>query len=479
MDRKAGLIDTHHMRGNGILPILAGLVLFGIPAWADPPARVGRISYLEGAVAFASDSSENWASASLNYPVTTGDRISTAEGGRAEVHVGSTAIRVAPDSGISFTLLDDQAVQVRLDRGSVSVRLRHIEADEQFEIDTQTSSITLSEPVEVRVDQTANGDASVRALIGSAEVATGQSSFTVYAGQTAGIPAADPGAYWVNSTPSSDDWDRWVASRDAAEDHVASARYVSREMDGVEDLDAYGTWEVLPTYGPCWIPRIPSGVWSPYRFGRWAWVGPWGWTWIDVEPWGFAPFHYGRWALASGIWAWVPGAIIPHPVYAPALVTWGGGRPGPGMPPDGAHISWEPLRPHELYHPLYQASIAQIHAINGMPFRPSPRGPVLVNRRPGTPFVAQPNGVAVPTTRPGYRPRVPGEPSLAVPVPQNVRRGPLAPPRYVPVPAEVRRSPEPQPPRYVPVPADVRRGPGPARGPDGDPTLWPRDRRDR
>ncbi len=36
--------------------------------------------------------------------------------------------------------------------------------------------------------------------------------------------------------------------------------------------------------------------WTPFRDGRWAEIAPWGRTWIDNAPWGFAPAHYGRWA---------------------------------------------------------------------------------------------------------------------------------------------------------------------------------------
>lgn len=46
---------------------------------------------------------------------------------------------------------------------------------------------------------------------------------------------------------------------------------------------------------------------------------------MDDEPWGFAPFHYGRWAWYRSVWLWVPGPIHVRPVYAPALVAWVGG----------------------------------------------------------------------------------------------------------------------------------------------------------
>ena len=57
-----------------------------------------------------------------------------------------------------------------------------------------------------------------------------------------------------------------------------------------------------------WYPNVYPG-WAPYREGHWAWVEPWGWTWVDDAPWGFAPFHYGRWVNVGGRWGWVPGPV--------------------------------------------------------------------------------------------------------------------------------------------------------------------------
>ncbi len=65
------------------------------------------------------------------------------------------------------------------------------------------------------------------------------------------------------------------------------------------------------------LPPVSAG-WAPYTTGSWAFVEPWGWTWVDEAPWGFAPFHYGRWIMVRGAWAWVPGARGYRPVYAPA-----------------------------------------------------------------------------------------------------------------------------------------------------------------
>jgi hypothetical protein len=37
-------------------------------------------------------------------------------------------------------------------------------------------------------------------------------------------------------------------------------------------------------YGDIWYPDVPAGG-APYREGYWAWVEPWGWSWIDEEAW--------------------------------------------------------------------------------------------------------------------------------------------------------------------------------------------------
>ncbi|MFP3608414.1 DUF6600 domain-containing protein, partial [Paraburkholderia sp. SIMBA_053] len=76
-------------------------------------------------------------------------------------------------------------------------------------------------------------------------------------------------------------FDQWAASRDAAEDRSVSARYVSREIPGYQDLDANGTWRSSPQYGEVWVPRATPAGWAPYHDGHWVWQAPWGWTWVD------------------------------------------------------------------------------------------------------------------------------------------------------------------------------------------------------
>lgn len=111
--------------------------------WGDPPTRVGRLNYISGTVSYHPESVEDWAVATLNYPMTIGDNLWTDKDGQAEIHVGTTAIRLASNTEISFLNLDDQAIQIRLSTGSLNIRLRALGPNEKIEIDTPNASLSL------------------------------------------------------------------------------------------------------------------------------------------------------------------------------------------------------------------------------------------------------------------------------------------------------------------------------------------------
>jgi hypothetical protein len=168
--------------------------------------------------------------------------------------------------------------------------------------------------------------------------------------------------------PGEDGFDAWSLQRDRRILESPSARYVSRQMPGYDDLDQYGDWDPnVPEYGPVWYPRdVPYG-WTPYSTGYWAQVGPWGWTWVDTTgPWGYAPFHYGRWAQFGDRWGWVPGPVAVAPVYSPALVAFaGGGGFSIGISFGGGGLAaWFPLGPRDPYIPWYHCSDRYVTNVN-------------------------------------------------------------------------------------------------------------------
>jgi hypothetical protein len=169
-------------------------------------------------------------------------------------------------------------------------------------------------------------------------------------------------------SPPQDNFDRWAAERSRREDQSVSARYVPREVVGYQQLDAHGQWSQDPTYGAVWFPQGTPANWAPYRDGHWEWMAPWGWTWIDDAPWGFAPSHYGRWAMINSRWAWVPGRLGLRPIYAPALVAFiGGGSTSAWSIPIAAGrpgFAWFPLGPGEAWQPGFKASPTYVSSVN-------------------------------------------------------------------------------------------------------------------
>ncbi len=331
----------------------------------DPPGRVGRLSFVGGSVSFRPGDVDDWVAATVNYPLHDGDHLWTDSDARAEITVGSTAFRLAPQSAFGFLALDDRTVQVRLAQGSLNVRVRDLDNDESLEIDTPSGAVSLLRSGVYRVDVDTTGDTtSVTVRQGEAEVTAAGSAFPVRNKQTAVIAGGDSPSYDVQDAIRSTDFEDWCESRDRRGDDSRSAHYVSRGVIGYEDLDDNGDWQETPDYGAVWVPRRVATGWAPYRYGHWAWVEPWGWTWIDDAPWGFAPFHYGRWVYVGGGWAWVPGRVVARPVYAPALVVFVGGRNWSLAIAGGSGVAWFPLAPEEPYVPAYRASNRYIRNVN-------------------------------------------------------------------------------------------------------------------
>src|SRR6516225_7142770 len=297
--------SSHYFRGKAMRVLAKSLLLLillvAVPALAqvEPPARVGRVSLVSGALAFYGPGDSDWSAAKVNLPV--GARVWLLQPGVYDIDSGG------PDQPTRVTVFEGSA---RFVGGG---------------IDTLVNA----------------GDALV--LSGGGTL-------------TAAVEHAAP-----------DEFVRWCRAHDYDEKRLVS-HHVSPAMTGYEELDEYGESAAAPAYGEVWYPRsVPAG-WAPYRDGRWVWVEPWGWNWVDDAPWGFAPCHYGRWARVDDRWGWVPGEFAPAPVYAPALVAF---IPPPAIavavpvPVDaGPPVGWFPLAPGEVYWPAYTRNPTYIRNVN-------------------------------------------------------------------------------------------------------------------
>lgn len=364
-----------NLRSTPVLSIAALLIatlFIQAPARAqdEPPGRVARVSYSYGNISFADAGTDNWSALIANRPIAGGDSLMVAPSGRAELHVGANAVRLQEGSRISFTTLNDDNTQIDLKQGSIILRVRTLAGRENFDVSTPNLVFSVQEPGEYRI--TVNYDNSTSILIRSGTgIALGdRDTITLRAGEQSRFSGSNLQHTQIGAAPPPDTFDMWAADRDRAEENVTTARYVSREVIGYEQLDDYGAWETTVEYGAVWYPRQVSTTWAPYRDGKWVWVAPWGWTWVDRAPWGFAPYHYGRWAFVGARWAWVPGPYHAHqrPVYAPALVAFVGNS-NIGINPSNGHrnipgVAWFPLGPGEAYRPGYTHNSNYIQRLN-------------------------------------------------------------------------------------------------------------------
>lgn len=338
-------------------------------AQKDPPGRVGRLNYVTGTVSFQPGGVDEWVNANLNRPLTTGDHLWVDENGRAELHIGAAALRLSSRTFFEFLNLDDQNVQIRLGEGSIEVKLRYLDENETFEVDTPNLAFSLTRPGTYRIDANPdNQTTTVTVRNGQGEINGGGQAFQVNGREQARVTGDQSITYDVSGAPPPDWFDTFCDSRDRREDQSRSAQFVSRDTIGYEDLDNAGDWRPVAEYGTVWYPRNMPHDWAPYRYGHWAWIEPWGWTWVDDAPWGFAPFHYGRWALIGGGWGWVPGPPARRPVYAPALVAFvGGSRFNLSLSiGGGGGVAWFPLGPREAYVPAYRASPTYVTRVNNI-----------------------------------------------------------------------------------------------------------------
>ncbi|MGA9143997.1 MAG: DUF6600 domain-containing protein, partial [Candidatus Acidiferrales bacterium] len=340
----------------------------------DPPSRVARLAYAQGTVSFQPAGTDDWVTAVVNRPITTGDQLWSDRDGRVELQLDGSLIRLSNNTGFSFLNLSDTVTQIQLASGTILVRVTRLDQDETYEIDTPNLAFSIQQPGLYRIGVNDAGDSTaIKIRSGGGEVSGEGAAYTLGGNDSYTFSGtdqlyADSDDYGNNQ----DSFDNWASERDRRWENSESARYVSTDVVGYEDLDDHGDWRQAGDYGNVWFPRTSEPDWAPYHYGHWAYIEPWGYTWVDDEPWGFAPFHYGRWVSYRGRWGWVPapprvqGVVYVRPVYAPALVAWVGGphfAVGVGVG-GGVNVGWFPLGPREVYVPSYRVSRNYVDRVN-------------------------------------------------------------------------------------------------------------------
>ena len=333
------------------------------PATPDPPARAARLQYTNGSISVQPQGTGDWVSGEVNRPLTNSDNIWADKNSRAELSVGTGVIRIDSESSLTLTEVGADIVQLELHQGALNLHVRRLYDNEKYEVDTPNQAFTVLKPGDYRFDVDPDNDKTVVTVwSGEGEASGDGPAVQIHAGQQVRFSNGTSLTVDVHDAPAPDSFDQWARNRDQRLDRSESARYVSPDVVGGDDLDEYGTWRNTPEYGEVWAPSVAPG-WGPYTTGHWIWQDPWGWTWVDYAPWGYAPFHYGRWVYAGGFWGWAPGPIYVRPYYAPALVGWFGGGFGVGVG-FGGGFGWCPLGFGEPFIPWYGVSRGYFNRVN-------------------------------------------------------------------------------------------------------------------
>ena len=293
--------------------------------------RAARLSAIEGSVSVLPDGTTAWTAAMLNRPLSAGDQVWSERGARAEIDFGTVTLRLSSGTGISVLTLSDEGVQVAVNAGTVQVAVHDTGTGQWTEIDAPSVAMSVLTGGNYRISAGHDGGSMVSVDTGRAQLASRASESLILRNGQGAQFAAD-GTMDIATPEAADEFDRWCAAREARwQRENNDSPYVSDEVPGSGQLKDAGQWDEEPDIGEVWFPAQVPQNWAPYQNGQWLYVPAWGWTWMDLAPWGFAPFHYGRWARIGGRWAWIPPPRHTHPVFtgAPsdALRNVAGDRP--------------------------------------------------------------------------------------------------------------------------------------------------------
>src|SRR5471032_2894537 len=333
----------------------------------DPPARVGRLAFAEGTVSFHDSQDTAWTAASVNEALTTGDSLWTEPNARSEVSVSGTRVRLDQSTQLDMLQVDDASTRLQLDQGRLDINTFTMDTSQPYEVVTPRGTVKIEAQGDYYVESGSTQDPTRLGVRSGAAQITGLNGqvLAVRAGEVAEISgdAQSPQMHTIQSAPPPmpQSW----AQRDQQVSYTAP-QYVSADVVGYEDMQAYGGWSNDPEYGQVWSPNTVPANWQPYSTGSWAYSRPYGWTWVDEQPWGFAPYHYGRWANRNNRWLWVPPERRERAVYAPALVAFlGGAELSLALGNNSAQpVGWFPLGPREAYVPPYAHDRAYYDRIN-------------------------------------------------------------------------------------------------------------------
>src|SRR5579871_5279518 len=176
----------------------------------DPPLRVARLSYVDGGVSFRPDNTADWTPATLNFPLTTGDRLWTDKEAFADLRIGATAFHLAAETAFGILGLDSKLARVSLTQGTLYLRIPRLDEDQVYEVDTPAAAISLRQTGDYRFAVSDDGSGTlITVRSGEAKARAGNHTYTVHPGQTLRVMGTDSLEVDVVDADTPDPWEEW------------------------------------------------------------------------------------------------------------------------------------------------------------------------------------------------------------------------------------------------------------------------------
>src|ERR1700733_1343920 len=216
-------------------------------AQADPPARVGRLAFAQGTVSFHDAQDANWTAAPVNAALTTGDSLWTEPNARSEISVSGTRVRLDQSTQLDMLQVDDSTTRLQLDQGRLDIKTLTMDTSQPYEIVTPRGTIKLEAQGDYYVESGSTEDPTRLGVRSGAAQITGLNGqvLAVRAGEVGEITgdAQSPQLHTIQSAPPP--VPQYWAQRDQQVSY-AQPQYISADVVGYEDMQAYGGWSNDP-----------------------------------------------------------------------------------------------------------------------------------------------------------------------------------------------------------------------------------------
>src|SRR5215469_8082732 len=228
------------------LLVVTFLAAFSALAREEPPARVGRVSFVSGSLAFHAPSQNEWSTAAVNYPVATGTSLWTEPDARAEIRIGPNTIALAGGTELDMGRLTAQITQLNLPQGRIYLHVRPLDDTHTFEIAIPRGGVLLLQPGIYDI-AAGSGDQSARIAVfkGAARFAGNSADIEIKPGEVAVLSGSYPVSASIERAVP-DAFVEWCRSRDYDEKRLAAPYLVSPNMTGYAELDADGRSDTAP-----------------------------------------------------------------------------------------------------------------------------------------------------------------------------------------------------------------------------------------